>query len=181
MGPVGVPELLLILVLALLIFGPKKLPEIGRAVGKGLGEFRRASNELKRSLDAELALEEESARPKRPEPVRPTPAATIAATAPGAAEAGTAVDQTAFMAADLQPADPSALVITDPSLLHPAAWSELAPQPEPLVPAAGPRSEAATEPAEPTLPALQTPQPPQAPQVAEAVVVGASAQPIEPK
>lgn len=134
MGPLGVPELLFILVLALLVFGPKKLPEIGRAVGKGLGEFRRASNELKRSLNAELALEEESTRPKRPEPARfeaprATPAATVAAIAPGAYPAGDA----AFQAADLQPADPSSLVIMDPGQqLQPAAWPELSPKPEPL-------------------------------------------------
>ena len=42
MGPLGVPEMLFILVLILLIFGPKRLPEVGRMVGKGLGEFRRA-------------------------------------------------------------------------------------------------------------------------------------------
>ena len=45
----GVPELIFILVLALLIFGPKRLPEIGRTLGKGMAEFRKASNELKRS------------------------------------------------------------------------------------------------------------------------------------
>ncbi|HEX7180439.1 MAG TPA: twin-arginine translocase TatA/TatE family subunit [Thermoanaerobaculia bacterium] len=54
----GVPELIFILVLALLIFGPKRLPEIGRTVGRGLSEFRKASNDLKRSINIELALDE---------------------------------------------------------------------------------------------------------------------------
>jgi TatA/E family protein of Tat protein translocase len=54
MGNLGMPELLLILVLALLLFGPKKLPEIGRQLGKGLGEFKRASNDLKRSIEDEI-------------------------------------------------------------------------------------------------------------------------------
>lgn len=53
-GPLGFPELIFLLVLALLIFGPKKLPEIGRTLGKGLAEFRKASNELKRTINAEM-------------------------------------------------------------------------------------------------------------------------------
>ncbi len=65
-GPLGIPELIFILVLALLIFGPKKLPEIGRTLGKGLAEFRKASNELKRSINAELIQEElRSSDPQR--------------------------------------------------------------------------------------------------------------------
>jgi len=51
---IGVPEMLFILLLALLIFGPKKLPEVGRTIGKGLGEFRRASNDLKRTIEREI-------------------------------------------------------------------------------------------------------------------------------
>ena len=60
----GVPELIFILLLALLIFGPKKLPEIGRTLGKGMSEFRKASNELTRSINAELALDEEPVPPQ---------------------------------------------------------------------------------------------------------------------
>jgi TatA/E family protein of Tat protein translocase len=58
-GSLGFPEILLILVLALLIFGPKRLPEVGRTIGKGLSEFRRASSDLKRTVNAELALDED--------------------------------------------------------------------------------------------------------------------------
>jgi len=54
MGPLGTPEMIFIFLLALLLFGPKKLPEIGRTVGKALTEFRRASNELKATFDREL-------------------------------------------------------------------------------------------------------------------------------
>lgn len=57
-GSLGVPELLFILVIALLIFGPRKLPEIGRTLGRALGEFRRATSDLKRTLDAEMSAEE---------------------------------------------------------------------------------------------------------------------------
>lgn len=54
MGSIGIPELILIFLLALLLFGPRKLPEIGRGLGKAMGEFRRASNDLKRTLEEEV-------------------------------------------------------------------------------------------------------------------------------
>ncbi len=72
-GSLGIPELLFILVLALLVFGPRKLPEIGRTMGKALGEFRRATTDLKRTLDTELSAEELN----KSEPI---PQATVAST-----------------------------------------------------------------------------------------------------
>jgi TatA/E family protein of Tat protein translocase len=61
MGPLGWQEMVFIFVLALLLFGPKKLPEIGRTLGKAITEFRRASNELKATFDRELSsLEREN-------------------------------------------------------------------------------------------------------------------------
>lgn len=62
----GVPEVIFILVLALLIFGPKRLPEIGRTLGRGMAEFRKASNDLKRTINVELALDEQPPPPVRP-------------------------------------------------------------------------------------------------------------------
>lgn len=93
-GSLGLPEILLILVLALLIFGPKRLPEVGRTIGKGLAEFRRASSELKRSVNAELALDEEerTSTPRRLElggaferPAAPPAEAAAQPTAPAGA------------------------------------------------------------------------------------------------
>src|SRR5688572_21996595 len=56
---VGMPELVIILVIALIIFGPRKLPELGRSLGKSIGEFRKASNELKSTLEEEIRVEEQ--------------------------------------------------------------------------------------------------------------------------
>ena len=67
MGPIGFPELVIILVVALIVFGPRKLPELGRSLGKSLSEFKRASNELKSTLEDEIRLDEQKARtPARP-------------------------------------------------------------------------------------------------------------------
>jgi TatA/E family protein of Tat protein translocase len=52
------PELILIFVVALLLFGPRKMPQIGRSIGRALGEFRRASNEFKRTIEDEVASED---------------------------------------------------------------------------------------------------------------------------
>ena len=54
MGPIGVQEIVVIFVIALLLFGPKKLPELGRTLGKAITEFRRASNELKSTFETHL-------------------------------------------------------------------------------------------------------------------------------
>ena len=67
MGPVGWPEMAFIFVLALLLFGPKKMPELGRMVGKGLREFRRASEELKTTFDREMRNLEQEVSPVKNE------------------------------------------------------------------------------------------------------------------
>ena len=59
-GSVSFNEILMIMVLALLIFGPKRLPQIGRTIGRALGEFRRASSELKRTVEVEMREVDES-------------------------------------------------------------------------------------------------------------------------
>jgi TatA/E family protein of Tat protein translocase len=60
-GSIGGPELLVIFVIALLIFGPKKLSELGRTLGKGVAEFRKAATDLRDTLDTEVTRSETSA------------------------------------------------------------------------------------------------------------------------
>ena len=58
-GSIGMPELIIIFVIALIIFGPRKLPELGRSLGKSIAEFKKASNELRNTLEEEIRLEEQ--------------------------------------------------------------------------------------------------------------------------
>ena len=58
-GSIGMPELIIIFVIALIVFGPRKLPELGRSLGKSLAEFKRASNELRSTLEDEIRLDEQ--------------------------------------------------------------------------------------------------------------------------
>jgi sec-independent protein translocase protein TatA len=75
-GSLGMPELIIIFVIALIVFGPRKLPELGKSLGRSLNEFKRASNELKSTLEDEIRVEEQrSATPAAPQPT-PTPAPT---------------------------------------------------------------------------------------------------------
>jgi len=61
-GPIGMPEMIVIAVIALIIFGPRKLPELGKSLGKSLAEFKRASNDLKNTLEEEIRVEEQRER-----------------------------------------------------------------------------------------------------------------------
>jgi TatA/E family protein of Tat protein translocase len=57
-GNIGFPELLIILAVALLIFGPKKLPEVGKSIGRAVREFRRTSDEIKERIEEEIRVDE---------------------------------------------------------------------------------------------------------------------------
>jgi sec-independent protein translocase protein TatA len=70
-GTLGGPEILLILVLALIVFGPRKLPEIGKSMGRMLAEFRKASNDFKRTIEDEV--EAEKSPPAAPPASLPPP------------------------------------------------------------------------------------------------------------
>jgi sec-independent protein translocase protein TatA len=65
------PELIIILVIALIIFGPRKLPELGRSLGKSLNEFKRASADLQNTLDQEIKLEEQKEQATKAQARRP--------------------------------------------------------------------------------------------------------------
>ena len=71
MGPIGFPELIIIFVVALIVFGPRKLPELGQSLGKSIAEFKRASNELRNTLDDEIRLEERRTAPAAPSQAPP--------------------------------------------------------------------------------------------------------------
>jgi len=79
-GSIGMPELIIIFVIALIIFGPRKLPELGKSLGKSIAEFKKASNELRNTLEEEIRIEEQKEASAKPA----QPAAPTATTAPPA-------------------------------------------------------------------------------------------------
>jgi TatA/E family protein of Tat protein translocase len=58
-GSIGMPEQIIIMVLALIIFGPRKLPELGKSLGRSLNEFKKASTDLQNTLEQEIKIEEQ--------------------------------------------------------------------------------------------------------------------------
>jgi len=66
MGPIGWPELIILLVVVLIVFGPGKLPDIGNAIGRGVREFRKASNDLEESIRGDTKKPTEPAKPSTP-------------------------------------------------------------------------------------------------------------------
>ncbi|HTY64587.1 MAG TPA: twin-arginine translocase TatA/TatE family subunit [Acidobacteriota bacterium] len=57
MGNLGIQEMIIILVIALIVFGPKKMPEIGKSLGKGIAEFKKASSDLAKTWEDEAAAD----------------------------------------------------------------------------------------------------------------------------
>jgi sec-independent protein translocase protein TatA len=78
LGSIGMPELIIIFVIALIIFGPRKLPELGRSLGKSIEEFKKASNELKSTLEEEIRLEEQRSTLEASKTAAAAPAAPVA-------------------------------------------------------------------------------------------------------
>jgi sec-independent protein translocase protein TatA len=99
-GSIGMPELIIIFVIALIIFGPRKLPELGRSLGKSLAEFKRASNELKSTLEEEIRLDEQRTALEESKAKAAAQAAAAAAAAPTAAAAPVVEEPVAARTAD---------------------------------------------------------------------------------
>jgi TatA/E family protein of Tat protein translocase len=78
MGNIGMQELIIIFVIALIIFGPRRLPDLGKSLGRSIAEFKRASNELRNTLEEEIRVDEQRQK---------APAAASAATPPAASPA----------------------------------------------------------------------------------------------
>jgi len=76
-GPIGMPELIIILVIALIIFGPRKLPELGKSLGRSLNEFKKASTDLQNTLEQEIKIEEQKEQAAKARQ-RDEPAADVA-------------------------------------------------------------------------------------------------------
>jgi Tat protein translocase TatB subunit len=137
-GTLGGPEVILILVVALIVFGPRRLPEIGKSMGKMLAEFRKASNDFKRTIEDELEAEKlkEASRPVAPvetppvvttpvetppvvnAPVETPPVVTAPPEAPPAASAAPPVDVASPVSTASVETPPAA---SDPHLAPPEA------------------------------------------------------------
>src|SRR5262245_29219276 len=109
---IGLPELIVILVVALLVFGPAKLPELARSLGKGLAEFRRASSDLRQSVM--------EATEERPPAGARTPAERVKALAAASAAEASAAEaraqgEAATSAATPSPAETAAAAAKDPA------------------------------------------------------------------
>lgn len=84
----GTPEIVLILIVALIVMGPKKLPEMAKSLGKGLREFRKAADDLKDSIEKDLR--EEATKPAKPNLIKPDAPPAAPLETPGPEEAADA-------------------------------------------------------------------------------------------
>lgn len=102
-GSLGVPELLLIFAVILIVFGPRRIPEIGRTLGKALGEFRKATDDLKSTIDREVRLEElKKIAPTAMEPFT-TPFESVSRSEPAAESPLPAAESPSLQVAEEQP------------------------------------------------------------------------------
>ena len=119
-GTLGGPELFLIFVVALIVFGPRKLPEIGKSLGKMMAEFRRASNEFRSTIENEVEAEKirDAMRiePPKVEPVAAPFAAAAATPAPSASPESTTAATEAQTPSTEQPVDPGVQPAAPPAV-----------------------------------------------------------------
>src|SRR5438128_12306022 len=96
-GSLGMPELIVIFVIALIIVWPRKLPELGKSLGKSIAEFKRASNELKSTLEEEIRIEEQKTKQEEAAKAAQTMPTTLppVADAPPGFDAAHKADKTA--------------------------------------------------------------------------------------
>ncbi len=113
----GFGEILIILVLALILLGPQRLPDVAKQLGKGLREFKKATDDLKQQFESELYSEETRAAP-RPSLVPPTPAAMPQPAGP--APVATAENVPGLEAATAEPVTPTALAPAPPAAPPPS-------------------------------------------------------------
>jgi Tat protein translocase TatB subunit len=132
-GSLGGPELFLILVVALIVFGPRKLPEIGKSLGKMMAEFRKASNDFRRTIEEEV--EADKIREATRIDMSPASSAAAAATTATAAPEVTPADAST-------PAEPPTSVVgsepppatgAEPTASAPGADPEAVPAHEPAL------------------------------------------------
>jgi sec-independent protein translocase protein TatA len=76
-GSLGMPELIVIFVIALIVFGPRKLPELGRSLGRSINEFKRGTSELQSTLDEEIRAETPRARAEASPPGAQPPSSAV--------------------------------------------------------------------------------------------------------
>ncbi len=122
---IGVPELVLILIIGLIVFGPGKLPEMGRTLGKGIREFRKASNALSQAINAP------ENQPQPPQQAAPAPQPQAAAPTPAKPAAAAAEQQgsTAAPAAGAKPAAPAYQAPTQESVRQQIAETQAKKEP----------------------------------------------------
>jgi sec-independent protein translocase protein TatA len=76
-GSLGMPELIVIFVIALIVFGPRKLPELGRSLGRGINEFKKATSSLQSTLEDEVRAEEQRDQAAKAPSPAPPPVVTV--------------------------------------------------------------------------------------------------------
>jgi TatA/E family protein of Tat protein translocase len=98
-GSIGMPELIVIFVIALIIFGPRKLPELGKSLGKSIAEFKRASNELRNTLEEEIRIDDQRQKTTATAPA-PAESTTPVASVPTTSSESTYAPDTSYYSPD---------------------------------------------------------------------------------